>query len=166
MDAKDKRYTYDRFGSKGSRVGQAVVDIKKRGDAPQEVGETIQAMTQKYFDELMKAADNGRKVFDSPYYVVVLRKKETLAGMADNVLLHRYVARQTKPVAAVLRDHYPNADHDVYKIDSRSSEISLLWTLPTAQDSKTILKNKHLYDETLVKWIDFYNAGKLEESFP
>lgn len=161
MEAKDKRYSYDRFGMKGARVGQAVVDILSKDQPVQEVGETIEAMAPKYFEELMKAAENGRKVFDSPYYVVVVRKKETIMGLVSNVLFHRYVTRQSKPLAKVLRNDYPNADHDVYEIDARSSNISLLWTLPTEQDSKTILKNKDQYDEKLVEAIQKFNAGTL-----
>jgi len=161
MDAKDKRYSYKRFGCNSSRVGQAVMDILGSNPLPQEVGETVEAMTPKYFEELFNAASNGKSSFSSPFYVVVLRKKETLAGLASNVLFHRYIARQTKPLASTLRDYFPNYDHDVFEVNGDKVEITHLWTLPTHQDAASILKNKESYDPSLVKWIVDFNSGKL-----
>jgi hypothetical protein len=161
MNEKDPRYSYERFGSKGSRVGQAVVDILSGDMAPQTVEETMEAMTPKYFQELMMAAERGGRFHESPYYVVVVRKKETLAGMADNILSHKYIDRQTKPTPEYMRYNFPNHDHDVYEVDGKNSSITHLWTLPTKQDSATIVKNKSMYDPQLVKWIMNFDQGKL-----
>lgn len=144
-----------------AKVGQAAYDILSKDQHVQEVGETIAEMTSKYFDELIIAAKEGTKEFESPFYVVILRKKETLGGNVSNVLFHRYVRRQTKPSPKYLRAEFPNADHDVYEIDGKLMSIKLLWTLPTAQDSQTILKNKNLYDPQLVKWIEQFQTGEL-----
>jgi hypothetical protein len=145
-----------------AKVGEAVYNILSKEQKDQSVEETISAMTEKYFDELMKAAESGKDRFQSPYYVVVTRKKETLAGNVSNVLFHKYTTRQTKPKAKFLREEFPNADHDLYEIDAKNGSITLVFTLPTEQDSNTVLKNKHLYDPQLVKWIQDYNAGYLD----
>lgn len=152
----------DKIKKNPSKVGQAVYDILSKEHAPQTVDETLSEMTPKYFEELMTAAEEGKKVFESPFYVVVQRKKETLAGQVANVLKHVYIRRQSKPHAKFLRTEFPNADHDLYEVDAKKGTITLLYTLPTAQDSKTILKNKHLYDPSLVKWIQAYDTGTLD----
>jgi hypothetical protein len=152
----------DKLKKDPSKLGKAVYDILSKPQATQTVEETLEAMTPQYFDELMKAANRGAKLYQSPYYVVVQRKKETIAGQVMNVLKHAYIDRQTRPRSKFLRTEFPNADHDVYEVDKTKGTISLLYTLPTEQDSKSILKNEALYDPNLVRWIKAYDAGKLD----
>ena len=154
--------TKDKIKKDPSKLGQAVYDILSTEQHMQTVEETTDAMTPKYFEELMIAVNKGCKDFKSPFYVVVVRKKETLAGQVMNVLKHQYVTRQTPPKAEFLRTNFPNADHDLYEISSYLSTVTLLYTLPTEQDSRTILKHPHLYDPQLVKWIVDYNRGTLD----
>jgi hypothetical protein len=145
-----------------SKLGQAVYDILVKDQQQQTVEQTIDAMTPKYFEELSKAVDSGCKDFESPFYIVVQRKKETIGGTIMNVLKHQYVIRQTKPFASFLRGDFPNADHDLYEVNSEKGTMTLLYTLPNAQDSKTILKNPDMYDPKLVEWILAYNRGVLD----
>lgn len=152
----------DKLKKDPSKLGKAVYDILSKPQATQTVEETMEAMTPKYFEQLMDAANRGAKVYQSPYYVIVQRKKETIAGQVMNVLKHAYIDRQTRPKAKFLRENWPNADHDVYEIDKTKGTISLLYTLPTSQDSKSILKNESLYDPNLVRWIKAFDAGKLD----
>lgn len=152
----------DKIKKDPSKLGQAVYDILSKEQRPQTVEETTEAMTPKYYEQLMIAVDKGCKDFQPPFYVIVVRKKETIGGQVMNVLKHQYVTRQTKPRALFLRMNFPNADHDLYEIDANKTTITLLYTLPTAQDSKTILKNPHLYDPQLVQWIMDYNRGTLD----
>lgn len=140
------------------QVGKAVHNILSRENESQEVGETLEGMTPRYFQELFATIDANRDRFDNIFYVVVLRKKES---WAVNVLRQWFVARQTLPSAQVLREDYPNHDHDVWRINTKESNVTLEWTLPTAQDSLTILANKNLYDQNLVKWIQQFNEGRL-----
>ena len=156
------KYDYDRFGKQGKRVGQAVTDIMEQPYYPQQVGETFEAMAPKYIDELVKSAQEGQSKFTSPFYITVLRKKEP---WAVNVLRQWYIARQSLPSPYHLRLDYPNHDHDVFEVDMRNDEIKHLWTLPTAQDSATILGNAALYDSSLVETILKYNQGTLLETF-
>lgn len=146
----------DKIKANPAQVGKAVYDIMSRPQGTQEVGETIDAMTQKYYDELFSIIGNAKKLYDDPFYVVILRKKES---WALNVLRQWYVARQTRPRASWLREEYPNHDHDVWKVDGEN--VHLEWTLPTAQDSKTIIRNKHMYEGELVGWIEAFNSGRL-----
>lgn len=148
----------DEIKTNSAKVGKAVYDILSKPQSEQTVEETIDSITPKYFEELLSCVNSNIKNFDSPFYVVVLRKKEF---WATNVLRQWYVARQTKPSAKSLRSDYPNHDHDVYQIDSKSCSINLLWVLPTKQDANTIIKNKHLYDDQTVGFIEAFNEGRL-----
>jgi len=152
----------DKIKKDPSKLGQAVYDILSKDQQDQSVEATIDAMTPKYFEELSKAVDKGCRDFESPFYIVVQRKKETIGGSVMNVLKHQYVTRQTRPYANFLRSEFPNADHDLYEINSEKGTMTLLYTLPSAQDSKTILKNAEMYDPKLVEWIQAYNSGKLD----
>jgi len=143
----------------GAKVGQAVYDIlSKSHNSSQEVGETMSAMTPRYYEELMATIEANNDKYDQPYYIVVLRKKEP---WAVNVLRQWFIARQTKPSAKVLREDYPNHDFDVWNIDPKQHSINFIWTLPTAQDSRTILANKECYDPALVETITKFNEGRL-----
>jgi len=152
----------DKIKKDPSKLGQAVYDILNKEQQVQTVEQTVDAMTPKYFEELSKAVDEGCKKFESPFYIVVQRKKETVGGAIMNVLHHKYVTRQTKPRAVFLRTEFPNADHDLYEVNSEKGTMTLVYTLPNAQDSKTILKNSEMYDPKLVEWIVAYNQGILD----
>lgn len=141
-----------------ARVGQAVYDIISKPQAAQTVEDTISEIEKSnvYYKELFKTIDDAKKIYDDPFYVVILRKKEF---WALNVLRQWYISRQTRPHPKYLRETYPNHDHDVWKVNGL--DVYLEWTLPTAKDSESILTHKDLYDPDLVKWITEYNQGRL-----
>lgn len=147
-----------------SKVGQAVYDIMSKSQSVQTVEETIEAMTGKYYEKLMAAVEEGCQAKNYPpvFYVLVERKKETLAGNAHNVLSQRFFTFPFRPKARVAREEKPNSDFDLYEINRPKSCIDYLWTIPTYQDSVTVLKNKHLYDPFYVKMIEDYNMGVLD----
>lgn len=147
----------DEINPNPSKVGQAVYDILSKPQAPQEVGDTIDAMTPKYYEELSACIVENQKKLVKPFYIVVLRKKEP---WAMNVLRQWFVARQSRPRPYVMRNDYPNHDHDVWKI-GEGDRTELCWTLPTEQDSRSIMKNRHLYDASLVDWISKFNKKEL-----
>lgn len=141
-----------------AKVGQAVYDILSKPQYDQEVGETVNEMTASYFNYLNDCINESKLKYEYPFYVVILRKKE---HWALNVLKQFFIGRQTKPSARVLRNDYKHFDHDVWKIDKDGSSREHLWTLPTEQDSQTILKNFTLYDPKLVENINAFNKGEL-----
>lgn len=143
-----------------AKVGQAVFDIisKPISGHGQEVGETIDEMTPRYYKELYATIDANLSKYTETFFIVVLRKKEP---WAMNVLRQWFIARKTRPAASVLRNDYPNHDHDVWKINSKDQNVQFMWTLPTAQDSASIMKSPDLYDPNLVQTIESFNSGKL-----
>lgn len=149
----------DEKTQRSSKVGEACYEILSKPQEMQEVGETLDAMTPRYWKELYETIYANKDKLSAPFYIVVLRKKEP---WALNILRQWFIARQTKPTPAFLRETYPNHDHDLWRVNFPSSQVALEWTLPTAQDSATILKSRWLYHEDLVKWIVQFNAGRLE----
>lgn len=156
----------DKINKNPAKVGKAVYDILSKEQLPQTVEETISAMTDKYFQKLMEAVNAGCSEKDYPeiFYIVVERKKETLGGNAHNVLGQRFFTCPFRPRASLLREERPNSDFDLYEINKTTNEVTLVYTILTKQDSKTILKNPHLYDPQLVKWLTDFENGVLDRS--
>ena len=149
------------LAQRSQTVGQAALNLLTKANSiyeMQEVQETVDAMTPAYYAELEDTIAKNRHKYESPFYVVCLRKKE---NFFINVLRQWFIARQTQPLACVLFRDYPNHDHDVWEIDSQG-EPKLKWTLPPGQEMQTIMKNPHLYHSDLVSWIKKYQDGFLE----
>lgn len=163
---KQLKVTKDKLYKTPAKVGKAVYDIISKPQGVQTVEETIEAMTGKYFEKLMEAVEEGCRAKNYPdvFYVLIERKKETLAGNASNVLKHKYITAPFKPRSQLLRQECPNSDFDLYEADKSKCEITHIWTLPCYQDSVSILKNKQVYDPQLVKWIEDYNKGILDSA--
>lgn len=147
---KEKKYSYDRFGSKGQRVGQAVVDILSKDQATQTVEETLEALGPRFVEELEDTIQKNQHRFESPFYVFVLTNKEM---WADNVLRNWFIARQTAPEDIDMLCQYPHHAKTLYKVDSKKGSLSVAWTIPGIEDCKSILKNPHIHDPQLVSWI-------------
>jgi hypothetical protein len=90
---------------------------------------------------------------------VVLSEKE---HWSELVMRNWFVARQTRPKASWLRSEFPNHMITLYSYDKRPDKLEVLYSLPTRQDSDTILKNRHLYSPTLVKYITDFQDGLLD----
>lgn len=142
-----------------SKVGQAVHDLSQKAPEHLSVEDIISEYGDKYTKEIVSALETNANKYEAPFYIVVLHKKEP---WAVNVLRNWFVSRQTRPSASVLLMDYPNHMHTVYSYDKRTSELKLLWSLPTAQDAITIKKNGHLYDPQLLDWIRRYESGELD----
>jgi hypothetical protein len=145
-----------------SKVGKAVYDILSKDNQPETtVGEIISEYADEYTEMVKKTLTDNMERLDSPFYVVVLSKKEP---WALNVMRNWFIARQTKPSPKILRQDYPNHMQTVYSYDSKSGEFKLHWSLPVAQDAAVVLRNFQLYDPVLVKWIRDFDLGLLEQS--
>lgn len=130
-------------------VGQAVHDILESGDKSPEVGEIISEYGDSYVAQVQECIDRNARKYESPFYLVVLHKKEQ---WALNVLRNWFVARQTKPSMKDMWAMFPNFMHTVYEANKAGGELKLLWTLPSPQEAKVVLENFDLYDPQLVKW--------------
>lgn len=160
MDAKDPKYSYNKHGSKGARVGQAVHDIVSRDQPQHTVEEVLDGYAPRYLADLEKTIEDNKSKFESPFYVYVMSHKEM---WAENVVRTWFIARQTPPHALDMVTNYPYQMKTLYLVDTKLGKFKLLWTLPGIEDCKSILKAKHHYDPDLVRWIEMCFAGKLEK---
>lgn len=84
-----------------------------------------------YEDNVYLAIELSKKKLKSPFYVVVLTKKERLM---ENVLRHYFFARQSCPT--------PTWDQTVYRYKAEGEQVEFLWTVPDKQTCELLLHNK------------------------
>lgn len=149
----------DEIKANPSKIGQAVYDIMSKPQYDQTAEETTAAMTSKYYQELYKTIDDHKAEFQSPYYIVVFRKKEP---WTINTLHQWYVSRQSRPSAKHIRGEHPHHDYDVWKIDTKACTVDFQWTMLSKQDCGTVMQHPELYDPELVATIKMFNEGKLD----
>jgi len=160
MDAKDKRYDYNRFNSKGKRVGQAVIDILSKDNPEQTVEETLDAAAPEYLKQFEEAVQIGvEKGFRGDFYIFVLTKKEM---WACNVVRNFFITRKTAPSGLDMMCEYPHHTKTLYRVNHEVGTVHVLWSLPGFEECKSVLKNKANHSPELVKWIEDCMDGKLD----
>lgn len=156
LDARNKKYTYDRFGMSGARVGQAVYDILKSGESGTTVEDILSEYSNKFVKELEDTIAANEHKYKDIFHILVLSNKEM---WAENVVRNWFVARETAPQAIDMVSQYPNHCKILYEVSKRSGEIKVKWTIPGIQDCISIVKNPRLYDPQLFQWIkDCFNG--------
>ena len=160
MDSKDKRYSYDQFGVKAARAGQAVVDILSKPQPSYTAGEILDGYQHSFVKELEDTIQNNVHKYDDPFYIFVLSNKEM---WADNLVRNWFIARQTPPFATDMIVNFPNHVKILYKIQNSKMSCDLLWTIPGMQDISSIRKSPEIYDAQLVNWISEALNGKLDK---
>jgi hypothetical protein len=134
---------------KKKTVGEEAYNILEKDSHETEVGEIINDYSAKYVQEMQKAVEINASKFESPFYIVVLHKKEP---WALNVLRNYFIGRQTRPSIKTMWTQYKNYMHTVYECWPEKGELKLLYTLPSPEEAKTILTNWTLYSPDLVRW--------------
>lgn len=146
------KYDYNRFGKKGKRVGQAIVDINSKENLPTITAEEIAESRQsQYIRDLQEAANLGAKEFESPFYVIYLANKEPWSVQLTR---GRFVRRQTEPLPENMMTLFPYFSKDCWKIDVKTGSIDYMWTLPSLENFNEILKHKQSYDPALSQWTE------------
>lgn len=84
-----------------------------------------------YEDNVYLAISEGKKRYKSPFFVVVITKKERLM---ENVLRHYFFPRQSCPT--------PTWDQTLYRYKAEGDQIEFMWTVPDKQTCELILHNK------------------------
>lgn len=130
-------------------VGEAVYDSLRREQPEMQVGDVIESYADDYVKELQEVVEKNLSTFESPFYVLVLHKKEP---WAMSVLRNWFVARQTAPSTKTMWQDYQHFMHTLYKVDKKAEKVLLVRSLPSPYEAKVILDNFALYDPQLVKW--------------
>lgn len=151
--ASDK-YSYDRFGSKGSRVGQAVVDILSNEQPNYTAEEILDEMGKGVIKYLEEAVEEGCRKYQKPFFILHLLKKELSMMGVSNALLQKatcFAHRNWSP-QEVMAAH-PHATKTLYFVDPKAGHMVLEWTVPGIEDCHSVLKNPKTYDPKLVQWV-------------
>jgi hypothetical protein len=150
-EEKEDKYAYNRLGSTGQRVGQAVVDILSTSQPDQTVGETLEAASPDFCKEMESCIENNKDKYKSPFYIFVLTKKEP---WATNLVRNWIIARQTPPHAFEAMGQWANYTKTLYIVDSHRGNVKLLWSLPAFNECITIAKSPQSFDPDLVRWVE------------
>jgi hypothetical protein len=157
LDINDKKYTYDRFGMKGARVGQAVHDILSAKEETTTVEEILDEYSHKFVQELEDTISANEHKYKDIFHVFVLSNKEM---WAINVVRNWFVARETAPDALDMVGQYPNHCKILYEVNKKTGQLKLKWTIPGLQDCISVVNNPNMYDPTLYQWItQCFNGG-------
>ena len=148
----EKKYSYDRFGTKGARVGQAAIDMMSQAPINMTVEELMEGVGKKFTQELETCIEENSKKYDGVFHIVVLGKKDLTQFGITNVDRNWFIARKTAPILRQISHEYPHFVKTLYKVDSKKGDIQLKWSVPSVQDCVTICKKPNMYDPDLAKW--------------
>lgn len=157
---EENKYSYDRFGKKGARVGQAVLDILSTDQPNYSAEEILEEMGKGIVDYIQEAAEKGCKKYDSNFYILHLFKKHLSEHGVENAMLQKAMCfkdREWTPKEVM--EAHPNSAKTLYLVDKVNGIVKLLWTVPGWEDCKSIKKNPDLYDQDLVTWVQEATHG-------
>lgn len=149
---EEKKYSYDRFGSKGSRVGQAVVDLLAKDQPEYQAEEILEEMGKGIVKYICDAADEGCKSLGKKFFLLHLLHKKMGEFGVTNVLAQSARCFHTEFSIKEVMEAHPNATKTFYEVDQANGEINLLWTVPSWEDCKSVMRSPTIYDSNLVKW--------------
>ena len=156
----DPKYQYNRHGTKGARVGQALIDLAEKPYEEMACQELLEGIEPEFAKELEKSINDNLSKYKSPFYVLVLTKKEPFAL---NCIRNYFIARQTAPYASKLMVEYPNYTKTLYVVQSDRGDVKVAWSLPGVQDCQEVAKTPDNFPEELVSWIRQCFDGKLDK---
>lgn len=117
--------------------------------APQ-VGEII-SEEHKVYEKMFNDIIKEHRDYAPIYFISVITKKD---HFNMNMLRRRWVVRKSCPE--------PDWDQEIYSFNNNLQQLRLEWTLPSYQDSISILKKKDIHDPQLVKFIQAFMDGDLK----
>ena len=155
MEASDKRYSYDRFGTHGVRVGQAALDLLEKApkivtveDALKDMG-LEEGIRKTILDEFTRS----RRHYPNKYFILSIIKHE-LAQFGMTNCFKTSVRSFVNPLNKIdVMMAHPNATKSPFSVDAKNEDIRLVWSLPSYEECKSILKAPNLYDPTLVEHV-------------
>jgi hypothetical protein len=152
--SEERKYSYNRFDSKGERVGQAVMDILKKDNPVFTVEEVMDQMQYGVMNYIQDAVTQGYKHFKENFYIIHRFRKELTYFDIHNVPAQHAVCFQLGPKeSSWYMEVIPHDTKTLYEVDVKNDDIKLLWSVPGWEDCKSIKKNPHLYDRDLVSWV-------------
>ncbi len=147
---KDKDYSYNRFGSRGQRVGQAIIDLADNNQHTVEEVLDDMGLGEGYRQTILDEFTRSRGYYPDKYFILTLTT-HALPGMgitkAYKNSARSFVLPLNKRDVMIM---HPNCTKVCYSVDTPTEDIREIWTLPGWQECKNVLKNPFLYDPNLV----------------
>lgn len=134
-------------------VGAIAAELLQKPDGPTNPQEYQRAQEKDYLAKLLVTAQEGLKLYNSDFYIVVITKKERLM---ENVIRNYFFSRKTCPT--------PDYDQTVYKFNHGKDDIEFLWTIPAKDICFDLLENKHRItreEQDLLECVMRYAEGTL-----
>ncbi len=155
MDPEDKKYSYNRFQSKGQRVGQAALDLMAHANGKITVEEILTDMGLEggLRKSILDEFERTRGHYPDKYYILTVTKHELAQFGLVNVFKNAARAFVLPLDMQEVMNCHRNATKAFYSVDSKNEDIRLLWSLPTYDECISVLKCPQIYDEDLVKSI-------------
>lgn len=159
--SEEKKYSYERFGSKGQRVGQAVVDIISKEQPTYTVEEILEGMGPACADKIRECASDYKDKLKSPFWIYSIFGKPLGYAGVDNAVMHLCRPFNWMVSMENAMKNHPHYSKSLWEVNASKGEISLVWNLPDIEACKSIMKNPGLYDTNLVGWVkDYFKNGK------
>ncbi len=148
-----EKYSYDRFGAKGARVGQAVLDLYDNHQSTVEEVLYDMELGDGYRQTILDEFTRSKGHYPDKYFILSLTK-HALGEMGVNNAFKTSARSFVLPLKKgnVMNTH-PNCMKVFYSVEASTEDIRLAWCLPGWEECKSILKNPNLYDPDLVGWI-------------
>lgn len=134
-------------------VGSISLDLAKKAPDSRDPIELEREAHKDYEQNVLAKLEEGKRLYDNDFYIVVLTKKERLMS---NVLRHYYLHRISCPT--------PDYDQTVYRYSKKDNDLVFLWTLPSKDTCQLFLANRHIIDPLeweLLKFILQFEDGSL-----
>ena len=150
---KEKDYSYNRFGSKGARVGQAVLDLEDNYQHTVEEVLYDMELGKGYQQTILDEFSRSKGHYPDKYFILSLTK-HAMPEMGVNTAFKNSARSFVLPLKKrdVMNAH-PNCMKVFYSVDAKTEDIRVIWCIPGWEECKSILKNPSLYDRDLVEWI-------------
>jgi len=111
-------------------VGKMARDLMLKQAESRDPIEIQREVHKEYEDQIYKAVAQGKKDYNSDFFVVVITKREKLL---ENVLRNYFFSRQTCPT--------PEYDQTVYHYHHADDKIEFLWVIPSKETCQLFKAN-------------------------
>lgn len=124
------------MSKKKETIGKTVYDLLQKTDILDKTVTSVDIRDEAlkdYEENVLLAVKDGKKKFDSDFYVIVLLKRERVM---NPVIRKYYFARESCPT--------PDYDQAVYRYNKELDSLDFLWVVPSKPACEQI------YEETLL----------------
>lgn len=139
-------------------VGEYAQELKQKQPDTIDTVELQREIDQKEktLEEIWKCVEEHEKLWNFPFYVVVLQKHEKAL---QNVVRRYFLARRSCPS--------PTYDQTVFRFEPKTGQLEWIWSLPDRNSCKHYIKNHQQipksHHDLLRCIVAFYNGQLIEK---